>query len=209
MVCASSRNSRGRGRSAWPFGQKLKEGDRPGLPLPQKKGVHKGGQGLGVQEGGHPAGQDQGVSGAARRGQQRNPGPLQDLQDIRVIGLKGDGEGQGGEVRQGPLRLQGEDGGAGALVLPPILRAGEKGALAVEAYGVVEQPVNGLKAQVAHGHRVDLGVDQGHGPAGPPVPHHCASFLGQDFLQAGFDLGGHGSELSQAWKWWAVPTLLD
>src|SRR5208337_1072815 len=60
--------------------------------------------------------------------------------------------------------------------------------------GVIEQPVNGLKAQVAHGHRVDLGVDQGHGPAGPPVPQHCASFLGQDFFQTCLDLGGHGGE---------------
>ena len=56
---------------------------------------------------------------------------------------------------------------------------------------VIEQVVDGLEAQVAHGHRVDLGVDEGHGPAGAPFPHHRAFFLGQQLFQAGFDPGGH------------------
>ena len=62
-----------RGRGA--LGQKLEEGHRPGLAFPQEEGVHEGSQGLGVEEGGHPAGQDQGVAGAAVRGLRGMPAP--------------------------------------------------------------------------------------------------------------------------------------
>jgi hypothetical protein len=51
--------------------------------------------------------------------------------------------------------------------------------------------VDGLETQVAHGHGVDLGVNQGHGEARAPFPHHRAFFLGQQLLQAGFDFGRH------------------
>ena len=171
--------------------QKLEEGHRPGLALAQEEGVHKRRQGLGVEESGHAAGQHQGVAGAALRGQQGNPGALQDLQDVRVVGLKGDGKGHRGEILQRPLGLQAQDGGAGAPVFLPILGTGEKSPFAVQAGGVIEQPVDGLEAQIPHGHRVNLRIDQGHGPAGAPVAHHRAFFLGKQFFQAGFELGRH------------------
>ena len=73
-----------------------------------------------------------------------------------------------------------------------LLRGGQKGPFADEAGVGVEQVVDGLEAQVAHGHGVDLGVDQGHGKPGAPLPHHRALFLGQELLQVGFDFRGHG-----------------
>ena len=106
--------------------QKLKKGHRPGLAFAQEEGVHKGRQGLGIEKGGHPAGQHQGVAGAAFGGQQRYPGALQNLQDVGVIGLEGDGKGQGGKILQGPLGLQAQERGAGAAVFLPVLRGGEE-----------------------------------------------------------------------------------
>jgi hypothetical protein len=58
----------------------------------------------------------------------------------------------------------------------------------------VEQVIHGLEAQVAHGHGVELGIDQGDGKPGAPLPHHGALFLGQDLLQVSFELGGHGGK---------------
>ena len=69
--------------------------------------------------------------------------------------------------------------------------AGQKGPFADKPRVGVEQVVDGLEAQVAHGHGVELGVDQGDGKPGAPLPHHRALFLGQELLQAGFDFGGH------------------
>ncbi len=54
-----------RGRGAG--GQELEEGEGPGFAFAQEEGVHKGSQGLGVEESGHPAGQDQGVPRATIR----------------------------------------------------------------------------------------------------------------------------------------------
>ena len=80
----------------------------------------------------------------------------------------------------------------------PLLRGGQKGPFADKPRVGVEQVIDGLEAQVAHGHGIDLGVDQGDGKAGAPLPHHRALFLGQELFQAGFDFGGHGSWVKEA-----------
>ena len=118
MVCASSRSSPRRSRGGTVFSQKQKERHRPGLAFAQEKGVHEGSQGLGVEEGGHPAGQDQGVIGAAVGGPPGDAGAGQDLQDVGVVGLKGDGKGQRGEILKGPLGLQASGWGCGCAGAP-------------------------------------------------------------------------------------------
>ena len=126
-----------------------------------------------------PPARTRGSPGPRSAASKGRPGPRQEVQDIRVVSLKGDGEGHRGKIRQGPLGLEGEDGGAGAAVLVCLLGGGQKGPFADESRVGVEQVVDGLKAQVAHGHRVDLGIDQGDGKAGAPLPHHRALFLGE------------------------------
>ena len=44
---------------------------------------------------------------------------------------------------------------------------------------VYEEVVNGLETQVAHGHGVDLGVDQGDGPVDTPFPAPPPPFPGE------------------------------
>ena len=69
--------------------------------------------------------------------------------------------------------------------------AGQEGPFADKPRVGVEQVIHGLEAQVAHGHGIDLGVDQGDGKPGAPLPHHGALFLGQELFQVGFDFRGH------------------
>ncbi len=107
------------------------------------------------------------------------------------------------------MGLERQDGGAGAPVFVCLLRGGQKGPFADESRLGVEQVVDGLEAQVAHGHGIDLGIDQGDGKPGAPLPHHRTLFLGQELLQVSFDFRGHERWANEAWIWRAVPTQYD
>ena len=80
------------------------------------------------------------------------------------------------------MGLQGEDGGAAAAVLLELVRGGQKGPFAHEAGLGVQEMINSLEAQVAHGHGIDLGVDQGDGKASAPFPRQSRLVLGGELF---------------------------
>ena len=63
-------------------------------------------QRLGVQDEGDPASDDEGIPFAAHRGRERDASHLEHFQNIRVVVLEGDGEGDDVEVAKRPPRFE-------------------------------------------------------------------------------------------------------
>ena len=144
-------------------------------------------------------------------GQQRDMGQLQNFQDVEIIRFKGQGEGHGGKVGEGPLGLQGKQGRPGAPVFLELGFVRQKKPFTGKLRMGIEQVVDGLKPEVAHAHVVFVGVDQGHRAAVAPFAHHGAVLPGQQVLKVSNDLSGHegwlGSQFGNDRFWWAAPTL--
>ena len=84
------------GRAGIEAGKKIFE-DR--LRLPHEKAVHKGGDGLGVEEAGDPSRQDERVGGFSRPGQGGYPGFPENGRKVGKIVFERDGKGDDVESR--------------------------------------------------------------------------------------------------------------
>jgi hypothetical protein len=116
--------------------------------------------------GGDPVGPFRGQGGDTARGQHRG--------QARVIVFKADRGEHQGEVGERP-------GGFERAQRPAVGRVDEP--LADHLVQAVEQGVDQLVAEVGHGHRVGVGVEQGHGQPARPLLADRALFSCQDGRQ--------------------------
>jgi hypothetical protein len=136
------------------------------LALAHRNEVGEGRQRLGVQEERGAAEDHQRVAGATVARAQRDAGEAQDLQNVQVVVLEGDGEGHGIEVPERRVRLEARERTAGALELRLFGVVGEKRPLAGDVREPVEHPVHALEPEVRHPDVVEVGVHEGD-PEGP------------------------------------------
>src|SRR5919205_104825 len=128
------------------------------LALADGDHVRELGDGLGVEEGGGAAHQDERVVVRAVTCPDGNARELEHARHVEEVGLEGDGEGHDVEVAHGRLRLQGEERRVRALVLAQLRVVGQEDALARDLGHAVEQLVDRLEAEVRHPDRVHARV---------------------------------------------------
>ena len=127
---------------------------------------------FGVDEGHRPADDDQRVAGAPLRGVERQPGQAQEADEVGVVPFERDREREHVEV---PHRRAGLHGCQGTRALErrrQLAPPGQEHALAHDVVQAVEQPVDGLEAQV--GHPDPIGVrerERDAQPAGVRLAH--------------------------------------
>ena len=183
-------------RSGWPGSVRMSKNSAAwASPSPKKKASRKEARGSGLSMAATPPATMAGNCSVTFGGQQRDMGQFQDFEDIKIIGFKGKGEGYGGEVGEGPLGLEREQGRLRALVF---LKQGvirQKNPFTGEIGMGIEKVIDGLKTEIAHAHVIFVGVDQGHRTAVAPFAHHRAVLAGQQVLEVGNDLSGHEGEI--------------
>jgi len=111
------------------FGERLQEAGDQALPLAQEIEIEEIGRRLRVQGEGDAAADDQRMPAPPLGGQQRKPGRIEHGEDIRVVVLEGDREGDDIEVPQGPAGLDAQRLRPAGPPLP-IVRRGEEGPFA-------------------------------------------------------------------------------
>ena len=130
------------------------------LPLADEDGVEEGGHRLGVDLHGDAAGHHQGVALVAIGGPQREAGPIQELEQVDEVVLEGEREGHHVELAERRARLHRARRAA-------VLR--QEHPLAAGGVVVVEEPVDGVEAEVGHRHPLGVRVAQGHPEAATGV----------------------------------------
>ena len=104
------------------------------------------------------AGEDERGAGSACVPAQRHAGEREDVQDVQVVGLEGDGEGDDVEVAHGTLALQ-----RAQRARPSRARSvRQERAIDGDVWVVRQDPQDRLEAQVAHADRIGVGIDQAH-----------------------------------------------
>ena len=138
------------------MGHELRQ-DRLGLA--NDKQVHKGSQGLGIDEGGHPAANNQRLSGPEPAGvcgalfrQRLDPPGKKQSQQVEKILFKTQGAEHNRKIAEGAPRFQGNRGLV-VLVKKP---------LADEAGQAVYQGIDKLEAKVGVTKAVTVGKDEGN-----------------------------------------------
>ena len=95
---------------------------------------------------------------------QRQTGQAQHRQDVGVVPLEGDREGEHVEVVERGLRLEGDEPRILLDQRLQLLLGGQEHPLADRVGVIVEEPVDGLEAEVGHPHEIRVGEGQ-------PDPH--------------------------------------
>ena len=124
------------------------------LALADRDHVREWGQGLRVQEGGGAADEDERVAPSAILGTERNPGHPQHLDDVEVVVLEGNREGDHVEVAKRRARLEARERPDGAS----LLFFGEEGALAHDLRKGVEVRVDALEAEIRHSDVIEIRI---------------------------------------------------
>ncbi len=137
------------------------------LAFARRDQIGEEGQRLGVDEGHGAADYDQRVFLRSLLGVDRQPGPPQQRDDVGVVPLERDRERHHVEVGDGRLRFERDEPGATRLELGQGRLRRQEEPLADDVVEIVEQPVDGLEAEVRHPDVVAVRERQGHPePAG-------------------------------------------
>jgi hypothetical protein len=178
-----------------PGGRQVEKPGENGLPFAEEEEVEEVGEGFGVQRDRDAARDDQRIRLSPVRGQKGDSRHLQHLQDLRIVVLEGEGEGDDVEVGEGPLRFD-ADQRVGAIPGGVAAGIGEEDPFA-QAVGVgVDQRIDGLEAEVGHPGPVEVRIGeadrQGLSPhlPGPPL------FTGEEIQASLLFFPGHDTQLA-------------
>jgi hypothetical protein len=141
-------------------GRRLQQDVDEVIGLALHEHVHEGLEGIRIGEGERPTGHHEGVALVPLLLEDGDAGQVQHGEQAGQLQLVGHGEGQHVEAGDGGLRLEGEEGRAGAAVRLHVI--GQEGALGGGSRVGVNLPVHGLVAERAHAYVVGARIAEGH-----------------------------------------------
>ena len=159
------------------------------LAVPEHEAVHEVGQGLGI-EGAVPAGHHHRVVGGAVGGVDRDPGQVDQIEDVGVDQLGGQIEGQDVEGPGGQVVLEGEQGHPGRPHGRLHVHPRGVGPLGHRVVPLVEDLVEDLQPLVGQADLVGVGIDE-------QPRHRRVVVLGDLGSQFSADVAGRLGDLGQ------------
>src|SRR5215470_7922148 len=124
---------------------------------------------------------------------------MEDREQVQIVSLKGDRKGEEIEIREHPALLERQQQLPARRHRLPLVEIGQEGAVSGDLRLGVENLEDGLKPEVGHRHRVDIGVNDASRDIAPAVAREEHTLASDSLLRA-FTLQHSGNPLTSSGK---------